>query len=75
MRKATIDQISGSGIPALFRSHCVVLSLRRYGVTHVLLLREYGPVVEFLDKNATMTRIGSGYRLYKLNPDATRRAP
>jgi hypothetical protein len=33
MRKATIDQISGSGIPALFRSHCVVLSLRLYGVT------------------------------------------
>jgi len=50
-------------------------TLRRYGVTHVLLLREYGPVVEFLDKNATLRRIGSGYRLYKLDPSASRRAP
>lgn len=43
--------------------------IARYGVTHVLLQRERGPVTRFLDQRATLRNWGS-YRLYTLNPPA-----
>lgn len=45
--------------------------LKRYGVTHVLLLRESGPV-RFLDKVSTLRVLGGGHRLYTLRPKALR---
>lgn len=42
--------------------------IRKYGVTHVLLQREVGPVTRYLEKNATLSPWGS-YRLYTLKPN------
>jgi hypothetical protein len=41
--------------------------LARYGVTHVLLHRERGAPVRFLENNASIQAIGSGLRLYTLH--------
>lgn len=45
--------------------------LARYHVSHVLLDRERGPVVRFLDKVSTVRIVRGGYRLYTLLPAAT----
>jgi hypothetical protein len=46
--------------------------LARYGVSHVLLGREAGPVLGFLAQTATVQTVGTGYHLYTLKPDATK---
>jgi len=42
--------------------------LARYHVSHVLLDRERGPTVRFLDKVSTVRTVSGGYRLYTLLP-------
>jgi hypothetical protein len=42
--------------------------LARYGVSHVLLGREAGPVLRFLARVATVQGVGTGYHLYTLEP-------
>jgi len=48
--------------------------LARYGVSHVLLQREAGPLARFLAKNSTVRMIGS-YRLHTLSPNASPEKP
>ena len=45
-------------------------TLAHYGVTHVLLGRESGPVARFLAKTSTVRSVGTGFRLYTLEPSA-----
>jgi len=49
--------------------------LTRYGVSHILVQRETGPLAQFLAKNCTVRRIGSGYNLYTLSPRTSSVAP
>jgi len=45
--------------------------LAHYGVTHVLLGRESNPaLLRFLANHATVRAVGTGYRLYALDPSA-----
>ncbi|HTA91150.1 MAG TPA: hypothetical protein VK745_16300, partial [Polyangiaceae bacterium] len=45
--------------------------LAHYGVTHVLLSRESSSgLLRFLDQHSTVRRVGTGYRLYTLDPSA-----
>jgi hypothetical protein len=44
--------------------------LAHYGVTHVLLGREAGPVQRFLARTSTVRTVGTGFRLYTLEPSA-----
>jgi hypothetical protein len=44
-------------------------------VTHVLLHRERGAPVRFLDKTATVQAIGRGLRLYTLHQPAAGNQP
>jgi hypothetical protein len=45
--------------------------LAHYGVTHVLLGRESNPaLLRFLANHATVRAVGTGYRLYTLDPSA-----
>jgi hypothetical protein len=49
-------------------------TIRHYGVSHVVLQREMGPV-QFLGKNAKFRLLGGSYRLYTLRPDAAGATP
>ena len=49
--------------------------LARYGVSHVLVQREASSLARFLAKTSTVHRLGAGYRLYTLSPNASLVSP
>jgi len=52
-----------------------LMILQRYGVSHVVLQREKGRVVRFLEKNATLRQLGYGFRVYTLSDNAESATP